>query len=196
MQLHIHLVGEKQNQRPRVLRRQSPVCPSPCAPPLRGPGEIPWVVSICFDWGTALTNRNGGEDQGARRVRARRCGFCDRFAERPRSGAFLPAQVISATSEHLSAEDIAAVDLSLAGLTDPRTHRQSSLRRNVPLEGETDRLELCETVGDDHWRERRYSVVRAVYRSRTCPRGNRTPSDVPYSKTLEGPVESTRRVGR
>src|SRR5208282_6694952 len=119
----------------------------------------------------------------------------DRTTARLRSGAFLPAQVISATPEHLTAEDIPVIDLSLERLTDPRAHRQSSLRGDVPLEGETDRLELCETVGDGHWRQRSYSIVRAVYRSRTCPRGDRTPSDVLYSKTRERPVEAARRIG-
>src|SRR5271165_200179 len=114
---------------------------------------------------------------------------------RLRSGAPLPAQVIGATPEHLTAEDIPGIDLSLEGLTDPRAHHQTTLRGDVPLEGQTDRLELCETVGDCHWRQRSYGIVRAVYRSRTCPRGNRTPSDVLYSKTRERPVEAARRVG-
>jgi len=76
----------------------------------------------------------------------------DRTAARLRSGASLPAQVIGATPEHLTAEDIPVIDLSLERLPDTRTHRQSALRRNVPLEGETNRLELCETVGGGHWR--------------------------------------------
>src|SRR5271166_932869 len=154
MQFHVCLVGEKQSQRPRLLRRQSPVRPSPCAPPLLGPGRSPWVtlLSICFACCTALTNSNWSEYNGAQRFRARRCGFCDRFAERLRSGASLPTQVISATPEHLTAEDIAAIDLSLESLTDTRTHHHTTLRGHVSLERETDRLELCETVGDGHWR--------------------------------------------
>jgi hypothetical protein len=56
---------------------------------------------------------------------------------RGKDQAHLPAQVIGATPEHLTAEHIPVIDLSWERLTDPRTHPQIPKAR-VMLAGDPD----------------------------------------------------------